>query len=92
VHARELPAHAGFAVRGGRNCRECRCKDTAANAEPIALLRLPVPAASRTSAGWLLSLLHLLHLLRVSLLQLLRLLLVALLHLLRSHRIGVLFR
>jgi hypothetical protein len=51
------------------------------------------PAATRCSAAsWLLSLLHVLHLLRVPLLQLLRLLLVPLLHLLRFRRSGVLSR
>ena len=59
------------------------------------ILRLPALAATpaRSSAAtWLLSLLHLLDLLRVSLLQLLRLLLVLLLHLLRSPLTGLLFR
>jgi len=46
---------------------------------------------SSTAAGRLLSLLHLLRLLRVCLLQLLRLLLVSLLHLLRLHRVSLLF-
>ncbi len=47
--------------------------------------------AAPSAAGWLLSLLYLLHLLRVSLLQLLRLLRVLLLHLLRSLRCSPLF-
>ena len=59
---------------------------------PKPKLRLPTPAATRFSAASRLSLLHLLHLLRVSLLHLLRLLLVLLLHLLRSRWSGLLFR
>ena len=49
-------------------------------------------AVRYSSTRWLLSLLHLLHLLRVCLLHLLRLLLVLLLHLLRSRFISLLFR
>ena len=49
-------------------------------------------AARSTAARWLLSLLHLLRLLRVGLLQFLRLLLVSLLHLLRSFGSSMLFR
>ena len=67
--------------------------DSIANCKNITNLRLTSPAATRSSAAsWLLSLLHLLRLLRVSLLQLLRLLLVLLLHLLRSRWSSILFR